>query len=296
MIHYSDYDAFLKLAGQFGGLMSGPQPGMSGGFPGTPGGLAGPPQKKLDPDSIPSTVSVHKLYLLYYNIFCCSCSFWPKCLFCWQIHKQSLFNFICVFVLLSNFERLSNKLFYSNLSAFRPRLLRMTKRGWEDMSLAQTWEDRSHLLSPLTSQFRIKVLIFLIWTSLNDYSVNWYWFVFYSYIIDSMASFNGCFKCFTIEGNFCQGLWGSLTSQKTSACDWLVCSSIWSTGWIIWLWSISHIVQHTQYNWLVISGWCVWASVESDPQSSNLKNLSFNAEMGAIRSTNRNVFNMNICS
>lgn len=39
--------------------MAGPQPGMPGAFPGAPGGLAGPPQKKLDPDSIPSTVSVY---------------------------------------------------------------------------------------------------------------------------------------------------------------------------------------------------------------------------------------------
>ena len=37
--------------------MAGPQQGMPGAFPGAPGGLAGPPQKKLDPDSIPSTVS-----------------------------------------------------------------------------------------------------------------------------------------------------------------------------------------------------------------------------------------------
>lgn len=40
-----------------GGPMAAPQPGMPGAFPGAPGGLAGPPQKKLDPDSIPSTVS-----------------------------------------------------------------------------------------------------------------------------------------------------------------------------------------------------------------------------------------------
>ncbi|KAK5848438.1 hypothetical protein PBY51_006052 [Eleginops maclovinus] len=38
--------------------MMGPQPGMMGAFPGSPGGLAGPPQKKLDPDSIPSTTQV----------------------------------------------------------------------------------------------------------------------------------------------------------------------------------------------------------------------------------------------
>lgn len=37
--------------------MAGPQPSMPGGFPGAPAPLAGPPQKKLDPDSIPSTVS-----------------------------------------------------------------------------------------------------------------------------------------------------------------------------------------------------------------------------------------------
>ncbi|XP_054907152.1 protein transport protein Sec24D [Poeciliopsis prolifica] len=49
---------YPQQSGQFGGLMSGPQPGMSGGFPGAPGGLAGPPQKKLDPDSIPSTTQV----------------------------------------------------------------------------------------------------------------------------------------------------------------------------------------------------------------------------------------------
>ncbi|XP_033992572.1 LOW QUALITY PROTEIN: protein transport protein Sec24D [Trematomus bernacchii] len=38
--------------------MMGPQPGMPGAFPGSAGGLAGPPQKKLDPDSIPSTTQV----------------------------------------------------------------------------------------------------------------------------------------------------------------------------------------------------------------------------------------------
>ncbi|XP_015252733.1 PREDICTED: protein transport protein Sec24D isoform X1 [Cyprinodon variegatus] len=49
---------YPQQAGQFGGLMSGPQPGMQGGFPGAPGGLSGPPQKKLDPDSIPSITQV----------------------------------------------------------------------------------------------------------------------------------------------------------------------------------------------------------------------------------------------
>lgn len=53
------HHALFKCVGQFGGQMAGPQPGMPGAFPGAPGGLAGPPQKKLDPDSIPSTVSGH---------------------------------------------------------------------------------------------------------------------------------------------------------------------------------------------------------------------------------------------
>uniref|UniRef100_A0A4W6EEW7 SEC24 homolog D, COPII coat complex component n=1 Tax=Lates calcarifer TaxID=8187 RepID=A0A4W6EEW7_LATCA len=46
------------MAGQFGGQMAGPQPGMPGAFPGAPASLAGPPQKKLDPDSIPSITQV----------------------------------------------------------------------------------------------------------------------------------------------------------------------------------------------------------------------------------------------
>ncbi|XP_051284770.1 protein transport protein Sec24D isoform X2 [Dicentrarchus labrax] len=49
---------YPQQGGQFGGQMAGPQTGMPGAFPGAPGGLAGPPQKKLDPDSIPSTTQV----------------------------------------------------------------------------------------------------------------------------------------------------------------------------------------------------------------------------------------------
>lgn len=49
---------YPQQGGQFGGHMAGPQPGMPGAFPGAPGGLAGPPQKKLDPDSIPSITQV----------------------------------------------------------------------------------------------------------------------------------------------------------------------------------------------------------------------------------------------
>ncbi|XP_075891540.1 protein transport protein Sec24D isoform X2 [Nelusetta ayraudi] len=49
---------YPQQAGQFGGPMAGPQPGMPGAFPGAPGGLAGPPQKRLHPDSIPSTTQV----------------------------------------------------------------------------------------------------------------------------------------------------------------------------------------------------------------------------------------------
>uniref|UniRef100_A0A665XGF5 SEC24 homolog D, COPII coat complex component n=1 Tax=Echeneis naucrates TaxID=173247 RepID=A0A665XGF5_ECHNA len=40
--------------GAFGGPIAGPQPCMPGAFPGAPAALAGPPQKKLDPDAIPS--------------------------------------------------------------------------------------------------------------------------------------------------------------------------------------------------------------------------------------------------
>ncbi|XP_046904883.1 protein transport protein Sec24D [Hypomesus transpacificus] len=44
--------------GQFGGQMPGPQPGFPGAFPSGPAPMAAPPQKKLDPDSIPSTTQV----------------------------------------------------------------------------------------------------------------------------------------------------------------------------------------------------------------------------------------------
>ncbi|KAG9346882.1 hypothetical protein JZ751_005809 [Albula glossodonta] len=44
--------------GQYGGPMGGPQPGYPGAFPGGAAQMAGPPQKKLDPDSIPSTTQV----------------------------------------------------------------------------------------------------------------------------------------------------------------------------------------------------------------------------------------------
>lgn len=41
-----------------GSPMAGLQPGsFPGGYPGGAANMAGPPQKKLDPDSIPSTVS-----------------------------------------------------------------------------------------------------------------------------------------------------------------------------------------------------------------------------------------------
>uniref|UniRef100_A0A7N8Y6J3 SEC24 homolog D, COPII coat complex component n=1 Tax=Mastacembelus armatus TaxID=205130 RepID=A0A7N8Y6J3_9TELE len=61
------------MAGQFGGPMAGPQQGMPGAFPGAPSTLAGPPQKKLDPDSIPSIVSTVQfistvVYKLSHNI------------------------------------------------------------------------------------------------------------------------------------------------------------------------------------------------------------------------------------
>uniref|UniRef100_A0A8C8K3S1 SEC24 homolog D, COPII coat complex component n=1 Tax=Oncorhynchus tshawytscha TaxID=74940 RepID=A0A8C8K3S1_ONCTS len=51
----------LCVTGQFGGQMAGPGmagPGMAGPFQGGAAQMAGPPQKKLDPDSIPSTTQV----------------------------------------------------------------------------------------------------------------------------------------------------------------------------------------------------------------------------------------------
>ncbi|XP_028851319.1 protein transport protein Sec24D isoform X2 [Denticeps clupeoides] len=45
-------------AGPYGGQLAGPQPGFPGSFPGGAAQMAGPPQKKLDPDSIPSTTQV----------------------------------------------------------------------------------------------------------------------------------------------------------------------------------------------------------------------------------------------
>jgi len=50
------------IAGPYGAQMAGPQMAgpqtgaFPGGFPGAPSQMAGPPQKKLDPDSIPSPV------------------------------------------------------------------------------------------------------------------------------------------------------------------------------------------------------------------------------------------------
>ncbi|XP_064200940.1 protein transport protein Sec24D-like isoform X1 [Anguilla rostrata] len=49
---------FPQQQGPYGGPMSGPQPGFPGGFPSGAAQMAGPPQKKLDPDSIPSTTQV----------------------------------------------------------------------------------------------------------------------------------------------------------------------------------------------------------------------------------------------
>lgn len=43
--------------------MAGLQQNMPGAFPGAPSAMAGPPQKKLDPDSIPSIVSERLIFL-----------------------------------------------------------------------------------------------------------------------------------------------------------------------------------------------------------------------------------------
>ncbi|XP_061107528.1 protein transport protein Sec24D [Conger conger] len=49
---------FPQQPGPYGGPMAGPQPGFPGAFPSGAAQMAGPPQKKLDPDSIPSTTQV----------------------------------------------------------------------------------------------------------------------------------------------------------------------------------------------------------------------------------------------
>ncbi|CAN9509537.1 unnamed protein product [Ophioblennius macclurei] len=49
---------YPQQPGPFGGQLAGPQPGMPGAFPGASAAMAGPPQKKLDPDSIPSPIQV----------------------------------------------------------------------------------------------------------------------------------------------------------------------------------------------------------------------------------------------
>ncbi|KAJ8416421.1 hypothetical protein AAFF_G00357090 [Aldrovandia affinis] len=49
---------FPPQQGPYGAPVAGPQPAFPGGFPGGAAQMAGPPQKKLDPDSIPSTTQV----------------------------------------------------------------------------------------------------------------------------------------------------------------------------------------------------------------------------------------------
>ncbi|KAI1887723.1 hypothetical protein AGOR_G00193260 [Albula goreensis] len=49
---------FPGQPGPYGGHMPGPQPAFPGGLQSGPAQMAGPPQKKLDPDSIPSTTQV----------------------------------------------------------------------------------------------------------------------------------------------------------------------------------------------------------------------------------------------
>ncbi|XP_031440688.1 protein transport protein Sec24D [Clupea harengus] len=49
---------FPQQPGPYGGPMAAPQPGFPGAFPGGASQMAGPPQKKLDPNSIPSTTQV----------------------------------------------------------------------------------------------------------------------------------------------------------------------------------------------------------------------------------------------
>lgn len=70
--------------------MAGPQLGMPGAFPGAAAGLAGPPQKKLDPDSIPSTVSgliLLGLHTFTYQLAMCHSTF--------SVLNQKLINSSC---------------------------------------------------------------------------------------------------------------------------------------------------------------------------------------------------------
>uniref|UniRef100_A0A672MEW8 Protein transport protein Sec24D-like n=1 Tax=Sinocyclocheilus grahami TaxID=75366 RepID=A0A672MEW8_SINGR len=63
---------YPQQPGPYGAQMAGPQSGaFPGGFPGGPAQMAGPPQKKLDPDSIPSTVITgNKCYFIKYLNLC----------------------------------------------------------------------------------------------------------------------------------------------------------------------------------------------------------------------------------
>lgn len=51
--------------------MAGPQQNMPGAFPGAQSAMAGPPQKKLDPDSIPSIVSEKHAFTYQHSTFVC---------------------------------------------------------------------------------------------------------------------------------------------------------------------------------------------------------------------------------
>lgn len=53
-------------AANYGPQMAGSQLSYPGAFPGGPAQLSGPPQKKLDPDSIPSPVSNRPL--IFYEL------------------------------------------------------------------------------------------------------------------------------------------------------------------------------------------------------------------------------------
>lgn len=64
-LQYSKWIVICNSAANYGPQMAASQLSYPGAFPGSPAQLSGPPQKKLDPDSIPSPVS--NVALIFYK-------------------------------------------------------------------------------------------------------------------------------------------------------------------------------------------------------------------------------------
>lgn len=65
-LKYFKLIVICNSAANYGPQMAGSQLSYPGAFPGGPAQLSGPPQKKLDPDSIPSPVSNMALIFLFF--------------------------------------------------------------------------------------------------------------------------------------------------------------------------------------------------------------------------------------